>query len=124
AAERMLPVHAIDEPVQVLDQARHLALLELALEAVEPLRREVLHDDPVLLLRGGGSMGGGEQGQRRVIALALEPLQLGATDHRSPLLRTVRVRVSKARARDGAPKGEVKAGPRPPPAPGASAGSD
>src|SRR5262249_28401933 len=88
ALERMLPVHAVDEPVQVLDQARDLALLELAPEAVQPLRREVLHDDPVLPLRGGRPVGGGEQGQRRVIPPALEPLQLATTDHGSPPLPT------------------------------------
>src|SRR5262245_52586687 len=84
----MLPVHAIDEPVQVLDQARDLALLELALEAVQPLRREVLHDDPVLPVGRVRSVGGGEQGHRRVIPPALEPLQLSTTGHGSPPLRT------------------------------------
>src|SRR5262245_59488630 len=86
----MLPVHAIDEPVQVLDQARNLALLELALEAVQPRRREVLHDDPVLPVRGVRSVGGGEQGQRRVVPPALEQLQLATTDHGSPPVRTAR----------------------------------
>src|SRR5262249_60767828 len=85
---RLLPSPASGEPVQVLDQARDLALLELALEAVQPLRREVLHDDPVLPVGRVRSVGGGEQGERRVIPLALEPLQLATTGHGSSPLRT------------------------------------
>ena len=81
ALERMLPVDLIDELVQVLDQGSDFALLELAVEAIQPLRREILDDDPIPLVRGGRSVGGSEQGKRRVIVLALEALQLAATDH-------------------------------------------
>ena len=68
ALERVLPVHPIDELVQVLDQGRDFALLELAVEALQPLRHEILDDDPILLVRRGRPVGGSEQGDRRVIA--------------------------------------------------------
>ena len=53
AVERVLPVHPIDEFVQVLDQGGDVALLEFAVEAFQSLRHEILDDDPILLVRGG-----------------------------------------------------------------------
>ena len=40
-----------------------------------------LFDNPISLVRGCRSMSGSQQGNGGIIALALDALQLGATDH-------------------------------------------
>ena len=79
--ERVLPVQMIDEFVQVLNQRSNLSFLEFAVEPLQSLRHEILDDDPVSLVRGCRSMSGSQHGNRWVIPVALEELQLGATDH-------------------------------------------
>jgi hypothetical protein len=77
----MGPVHLIDEFVQVLDERSDLALFEFAVEALQSLRREVLDDDPISLVRRCRSMSGRQQGNRRVISVTLDAIELAATDH-------------------------------------------
>jgi hypothetical protein len=77
----MCPVHVIDEFVQVLNQGSDLSLLEFAVKTLQSFDRKVLDDNPISLVRGCRSMSGSQQGNGGIIALALDALQLGATDH-------------------------------------------
>ena len=67
----MHPVDLVDELVQVLNKRCDLALLELTVETLQSLGREILDDDPISLVRRCRSMGGRQQGNRRVVVLAL-----------------------------------------------------
>ena len=71
----------IDELVQVLNEGSDLSLLEFAVKTLRSLGREVLDDDSIAFVRGCRSMSGSQQGNRRVIVVALDALQLTTTDH-------------------------------------------
>jgi hypothetical protein len=77
----MGPVDLIDEFVEILNEWSDLALLEFAVEALQSLGRKVLDDDPISLVRRCRSMSGRQQGNRRVISVTLDAIELAATDH-------------------------------------------
>src|SRR5262249_39106339 len=95
--ELVLPVHLIDELVQILDLGSHVALLEFAVEALQSLREEILDDDSIALARGCRAMSGSQQGNRRIILMVLKALQLARTDQGQPCLPAKYQRVGNAR---------------------------
>ena len=81
ALERMLPVHLIDELVQVLDQVGDVPLLELVMKAFQSLGHEVLDDDAIALVRRRSSVCGSQYRNRGVILMFLKALQFATADH-------------------------------------------
>ena len=81
SVQRMGPVHLIDKFVEILDERSDLALLEFAMQALQSLGRKVLDDDPISLVRRCRSMSGSQQGNRRVISVALDAIEFATTDH-------------------------------------------
>ncbi len=81
AVESMLPVDAGDKFAQVLNEGSDFALFEFPVEPLQALRHQVFDDDPVALVRGGRSMGGGQHRNRGIIVVLQETFQLGAADH-------------------------------------------